>query len=234
MIHNVVFNRLYVKPYWYIMNLKISIGTKIRELRESKGYSQTRLGMLAFGYKEGEENAAQTKITKIENGRQNVTIEELISLSNVLHFSITDMIDGAMPVPALRPRLIPVISWVHAGQFAEPQDSWPVGVFDENDPVYSYGKAGPHAFCLRVEGDSMAPRFLPGDIITVDPEVKYDNGCPCVVWMNGEVTFRLVWETETEIRLQPLNDRYPDVIIRKNSRTDFRVIGKVVGMNPNI
>jgi SOS-response transcriptional repressor LexA len=217
------------------MNLKISIGTKIRELRESKGYSQTRLGMLAFGYKKGEENAAQTKITKIENGKQNVTIEELISLSNVLDFSIIDFIDGAIPAPIRQPRPIPVISWVHAGHFADAQDTMPFNVSGEIDPAYLYNsKAGPHAFGLRVEDDSMSPRFLQGDIIIVDPETQRDNGSPCVVWMNGEVTFRLVWETETETRLQPLNDRYPDVIIRKNSRTDYRFIGMVVDMRPKM
>ena len=47
-------------------------------------------------------------------------------------------------------------------------------------------------------------------------------------------TWERFLETETEIRLQPLNDRYPDAIIRKDSRADFRVIGKVVDMRPNL
>jgi len=48
------------------------------------------------------------------------------------------------------------------------------------------------------------------------------------------VTFKLFWETETEIRLQPLNDRYPDTIIRKDSRADFKVIGKVIDLQAKL
>jgi SOS-response transcriptional repressor LexA len=140
----------------------------------------------------------------------------------------------SVDLPTLIPRPIPVISWVHAGQFAEPQDSWPVGVSGESEPVYCYRKVGPLSFGLRVKGDSMAPRYLEGDIIIIDPDIKCDNGNPCVVCLNGEVTFKRFWETETEIRLQPINDRYPDAIIRKDSRADFRVIGKVVDMKPNL
>lgn len=137
-----------------------------------------------------------------------------------------------MDPPARLPRPIPVISWVNAGAFADSPDNWPAGVSGEGDPVFSFRKLGPHAFGLRVEGDSMAPRYLPGDTLIIDPEVRCDNGSPCVVCLNGEVTFKLFWESETEIRLQPLNDRYPDTIIRKDSRAEFRVIGKVVDMVP--
>jgi SOS-response transcriptional repressor LexA len=123
---------------------------------------------------------------------------------------------------------------VQAGAFSEAVDMHAAGVSGEGEPVHSTKTAGPHAFALRVEGDSMAPRYLPGDIIVVDPEMKCDNGTPCVVWLNGEVTFKLLWETEKEIRLQPLNDRYPDQIIRKESHVDFRVVGKVVDLIPKM
>ena len=130
--------------------------------------------------------------------------------------------------PVLQPRPIPVISWVHAGQFAEAADHWPVGVSSEGDPVFSYVKVGPHTFGLRVEGDSMFPRFMPGDIAIVDPEQRCDNGSPCVVWVNGEVSLKLFWDKETEIVLKSMNDKYPEIIIKKDSKVDFRVIGKVV------
>lgn len=127
---------------------------------------------------------------------------------------------------------IPVISWVKAGEFAEAADMWPVGISGEGEPVFSKVKVGDRAFALRVEGDSMWPRFHPGDIIIVDPEIHCENGQPCVVFLNGEVSFKYLKMDEDEIKLVPGNDKYPTVVINKSSRVDFHVIGRVVDMVP--
>jgi SOS-response transcriptional repressor LexA len=140
----------------------------------------------------------------------------------------------SLDVPALQPRPIPVISWVQAGQFADAEDHWPVGVSSEGDPVFSYRKVGTHAFGLRVVGDSMAPRYLPGDTIIVDPELKCDNGSPCVVVLNGEAVFKFFRDTADAIILEPMNPRHPDIIIRKDRSVDFRVVGKVVDLIPKM
>jgi phage repressor protein C with HTH and peptisase S24 domain len=42
------------------------------------------------------------------------------------------------------------------------------------------------------------------------------------------VQLRLFWDKETEIVLKSLNDKYPEIVIKKDSKVDFRVIGKVV------
>lgn len=136
--------------------------------------------------------------------------------------------------PARLPRPIPVISWVQAGALAEAVDLHDVGESGEGDPVFSTRIHGPHAFGLRVEGDSMAPRFLPGDVIIVDPEISCENGCPCVVILNGEATFKMFYETVEAIRLEPMNNKYPEITIRKDREVDFRVVGKVVDLIPKM
>ena len=70
----------------------------------------------------------------------------------------------------------------------------------------------------------MMPRFMPGDIAIVDPHVGFENGSACVIWVNGEVSLKLVWDREEEVLLRPMNDKYPEMIIRKDSKVDFRVI----------
>jgi len=130
----------------------------------------------------------------------------------------------------LQKKPIPVISWVHAGAFAECVDAWPPGVSGIEDPVFTTVKTGPNAFGLKVKGDSMTPMLLPGDIAIVDPAIRCDNGSPCVVWVNGEVSIKLFYDGEKEIRLVPANDMQPPTVIPKDSRVDFRVIGKVVAM----
>jgi len=136
--------------------------------------------------------------------------------------------------PVRLPRPIPVISWVQAGLFVEAIDLYSAGVSGEREPVHSTKAVGLHAFALRVEGDSMAPRYLPGDIIVVDPGIMCDNNAPCVVVLNGEATFKLFKESDDAVILHPMNNKYPEIVIRKDSQVDFRVVGKVVDLIPKM
>ena len=52
--------------------------------------------------------------------------------------------------------------------------------------------------------------------------------------LNSEVTFKLFCENDLEIKLVSLNEQYPDIIIRKDSKVDFKVIGKVVDIIPKL
>lgn len=139
-----------------------------------------------------------------------------------------------LDLPVRLPRPIPVISWVQAGSFADVVDLHDVGESGEGDQVHSIKKTGPNAFALRVEGESMMPRYMPGDIIVIDPAVRCDNGCPCVVVLNGEATFKIFRETDEAVILEPTNDKYPEIIVRKDRAVDFRVVGKVVDLIPKL
>jgi len=137
-------------------------------------------------------------------------------------------------LPTFPSHPIPVISWVAAGKFYETIDIWPPGISGEGEPVYSRKRVSKNTFALRVKGDSMAPRFHDGDIIIVDPSLRCDTGCFCVVKINEEVTFKKFYENETEIRIISLNEKYPEMVIKKGSPVAFKVIGKVVDMIPKL
>jgi SOS-response transcriptional repressor LexA len=132
--------------------------------------------------------------------------------------------------PNTQSQPVPVISWVHAREFAECDHSRPLGVSGIEESVFPYLRTGENTFGLRLQSDSMFPRFMPGDIAIVDPSVPCNNGSPCVVSVNGEVQLRLIWDNDTEILLKPMNNKYPDIIIKKDSTVDFKVIGKVVDL----
>lgn len=72
------------------------------------------------------------------------------------------------PVPVAIPtRTVPVISKAQAGTEGFWEDAYPVGegmdrVSCPDDII------DPAAFAFRVEGDSMAPRYLPGEVVIVD------------------------------------------------------------------
>jgi len=171
-------------------------------------------------------------VNSLKSGIRGIGTKSTEKLAKALGVEVIELYKTGIPDVFSRP--IPVISWVHAGAFSEPADLWPVGISGEGESVFSRRKVGPHAFGLRIEGDSMAPRYLPGDIVIIDPERRCDNGSACVVWINGDVSLKLFYEDENEVRLVPLNETHEISTIPKGRKVDFRVIGKVVDMIPRL
>jgi len=115
---------------------------------------------------------------------------------------------------------VPIINRVAAGYPAEFTDlDYPVGVADEyiGRPP---GLDDPSAFAVRVVGDSMEPRYHEGDIVLVSPGAPIRSGDDCYVRFTPEcpdaqgATFkRAYFDNETEVRLQPRNERYPPTVV---------------------
>jgi SOS-response transcriptional repressor LexA len=126
---------------------------------------------------------------------------------------------------------IPLISWVRAGQFCEVADLFHPGDADEWLPCSR--KYGPHAYALRVEGDSMVSpypgtrSYPPGFIIYVDPDRAVTNGCRVIAKLpeSNEATFKIYSEDGGKRFLKPLNPQYPII-----EMTDGMIVcGVVVG-----
>lgn len=103
---------------------------------------------------------------------------------------------------------VPLVSSVAAGMFTEATDLMPAGFADEwvscSVPVKD------HTFALRVEGDSMEPRFAEGMILIVEPDMSPQPG-DFVIAKNGdnEATFKQLVRDGGDSYLKPLNPRYP-------------------------
>lgn len=115
---------------------------------------------------------------------------------------------------------VPLISWVQAGQWKEIMDIYQPG--DGEEMVMVTGRVGPHAFALRVVGDSMYDQntgrgFPPGALVVVDPDTEAHNGSYVVVRLDDaqEATFKQLVIDGGKQYLKPLNPRYP--IIEVNS-----------------
>lgn len=110
--------------------------------------------------------------------------------------------------PDLRKKA-PLISWVQAGQWSEIEDNLKPG--EAEDWVQTTASTGPHAYALRVRGDSMEPEFRDGDVIVVDPEQRARNGSYVVVRLEAdqEATFKQFVVDGPRRYLKPLNSRYP-------------------------
>jgi len=106
---------------------------------------------------------------------------------------------------------IPVINKVVAGYPAYFTDmDYPPGIAE--DYVRCPDVHDPQAFGARVVGDSMEPLYHEGDIVIFTPNVPARPGDDCFVRFaeDGGCTFkRFYQDAEGQIRLQPLNSRYP-------------------------
>ena len=112
-------------------------------------------------------------------------------------------------------KLVPVINNVTAGYPVDYDDlGYPPGAAD--DYVRCPDLHDPHAFAVRVVGDSMEPKYNQGDIIIFSPDRDVNSGDDCFVRMTDphETTFKQVFfENSESIRLQPRNHKYPPMIM---------------------
>ncbi len=90
----------------------------------------------------------------------------------------------------------------------------------------------PDAFALRVDGDSMAPDILPGDVVVLSPSVPAIEGRAAVVQLAGQigVTCKLYRALAGSVHLVPLNGSYEIAAIDANEvEWALQVIARVRG-----
>lgn len=86
-------------------------------------------------------------------------------------------------------------------------------------------------FGLKIQGDSMFPEYLNGDIIILEKCQDCESGQDCVVMVNGnDGTFKRVFKNESGIILQPLNSQYSPMIYTNEQieKLPVKIIGRVV------
>ena len=81
-----------------------------------------------------------------------------------------------------------------------------------------HGCAELEPYALRVLGDSMAPEFLEGHVVIVDPGMPLAHGAYVVIDYQGETTFRQYWVEGGRKFLKAVNEAYPVVEITESYR----------------
>ena len=126
--------------------------------------------------------------------------------------------------------MIPVISWVQAGEFCE---SNILAIHDVTEWLPCPAKSSDKAFGLRVKGDSMTSahrgeRSYPeGIVIYVDPEAPLSSGRRVIARssLSDEATFKTYMEDGGRKYLVPINSQYPTVEIKG----DIHICGVIIG-----
>lgn len=132
--------------------------------------------------------------------------------------------------------VLPVLSWVQAGQPHTPEQGYSRDEAEESLPFI--GKASRDAFLLRVRGRSMEsadgsePTFPDGCLIVVEPHLKPVHGDGVIYRLPGrdEVTFKMLSLEGTSVWLRPINrdPEYASYLVGPESIFCGTVIGKQV------
>ncbi|KJZ09592.1 repressor [Marinomonas sp. S3726] len=184
-------------------------------------------------------NISQVMIHKLLSGKSNTTTK-ILDLAKALQCDPDWLKNGiassakaetnsnVSPAPApVITKMVPVISYVQAGEWTEAHDLLEIGDADWEPAPASLG---PHAFWLKVVGDSMTSlnglSIPEGHLILVDPDVPAENGSLVVAKLDAtdEVTFKKLIIDAGQKYLKPLNPNYKMVDIN----SECQIVGVVL------
>ena len=117
------------------------------------------------------------------------------------------------PAILATPRLIPVAGRVQAGSDGLLHiDDFPI----ESPEGYMFWYTScVEAYALRVRGESMSPRYLPGEYVGVDPCADVLPSDEVIVLLNDgrRMMKRLLWVRDDQACFESVNKDYPNIVV---------------------
>lgn len=204
----------------------MSIGTRIKKLREELGLSQDELA-IKMGYK------SRSSINKIENGTNDIPQSKVVAFAKALNTTVAYLMDWQeetesekLPnnlIPINKVRYIPVLGRIACGEplFADENVIDRI-VLPENVSA---------DFALLCKGDSMInAKIHDGDTVYICKQPIVENGEIAAVLINDEATLKKVYISDTYIKLVPANDNYEPFVYHKEEMNDVKILGKAVAV----
>lgn len=121
---------------------------------------------------------------------------------------------------------VPVIDLVAAGNWTETCDPYPVGEAENWEECPA--KHGENTFAVRINGESMMPKFEHGEIIFCDPSQQPENKDFVIAKLTDEnqATFKQLILEGGNMMLKALNPNWPNQYIPING--NCQIVGKVI------
>ena len=171
---------------------------RIKELRNEQNIKQAELASVV--------KVSQAALSGYETGKYEADIETYKRIADYFSVSL-DYLLGKETLPSNAIK-IPVLGSVPAGIPLEAIED----IIDWEEIPQSLASGGKEYFALQVEGDSMYPDYLPGDIVIVQKTPICSSGDDCVVYVNGyDATLKQVKldEKHGTLTIVPKNPSYP-------------------------
>ncbi|WP_247929394.1 XRE family transcriptional regulator [Streptococcus intermedius] len=237
--------------------LAIFIGSKIKEQRKLKGWTQLELGQrIGLG---------KNAISNYEKGFRSPKKNTMFDLANAFNIPIDDLfppihspsisLDTSDTARAIsdtvekleEPRRVIVLDTAkmqldeqNRAQNDVHEELTEYHVFeklaagngynymeDRNYDVVFFNKDIDHDFASWVYGDSMEPKFLDGSVALIKDTGFDYDGAIYAVDWDGQSYIKKVYKEKDGLRLVSINDKYDDKFAKWEEEP--RIIGKVVG-----
>lgn len=169
---------------------------------------------------------AQTTLSDWKNGRIKCSMNVALKLSEYFGVPLELFTEKgpSLPEPTTdRSHWVPVLGRVAAGIPAEMVED--ILGYEEIDD--SIGEA----FALRINGDSMAPSLMKGDVVIVKRQEDVESGDVAIVAVNGEdATCKRIVKSNDGVMLVPINPEYPPIFYSNDEilSAPITILGKVV------
>lgn len=185
------------------MDINKYIGNKIRNLREQRNLTQEEIAEYL--------NTTPQTISRYEIGDRKTNQDILFKLAEYFKVSINDFFpplsfDNASiaDISSDNTIQIPVLGSIKAGTPIEAQED----ILEYVDIPTEWTKGGKLYYGLKINGDSMYPKYNENDIVIFEHIEDFVSAQKkdCAVMVNGfDATFKNVTITENGITLVPLN-----------------------------
>lgn len=187
---------------------------KGRQLTVAKMFGVSQKG--ASKWLEGQAYPDLQKIAVIAN-RLNVNIEWLTYGTGLINTQL-------IPAPGrLGWKKIPLISWKQAAYLNKYQ------VSSDTEWTWTDIDSGPRTFALMVEDNSMEPRFEPGCIITVDPDLEPSHRRIVIVkWLKTDTVTCVQYLVDGQhIYLKPHNPNFV-ITLFDEKNPQVKIVGTAI------
>jgi len=195
---------------------------RLKELRKQKDLTQTE-----FAKQIG---AGQSTVANWENGVRDIDSDKLSMLADYFDVTVDCLLGRSNNTAGSRGVRVPVLGRIPAGIPIEAIED----VLDYEEIPAHWTAGGKEYFALKIQGDSMFPKYLEGDIVIFRQSPDCDSGAECAVIINGDdATFKKVLKQTNGIVLQPLNTAEFEPAFYSNEDVE-RLPVKVIGIAEEI
>ena len=211
----------------------MSIGELIKQYREKMGLSQrefaNKCGISNVSISQYEKNGINPKTGKPFK----IEFVTYLKLAQAMEMDIDEMFEilgdnalvgmvpnNVIPISDMTLKQVPVIGKVAAGE--------PIYAEETHEAVITApGKAD---YALEIEGESMVPTYLPGDIIYIrkQPDIDY-QGQVAVVLLDDEATVKHVYKQQDGLLLISDNPAYAPMNKLYADYDTMQILGTVCG-----
>ena len=167
-----------------------------------------------------------SSLTDWINGNTYPRIDKIQRMADYFHIEKSDLVEPRNSNKKSESVRIPVIGRIAAGIPLEMIED----VVDWEEIDSETAKLGP-IFALKVEGHSMEPRILDGDVVIIHQQEDAENGDVVIASVNGDdATCKRLRKFKDGIELVPNNPAYAPMFFSNQEIVSkpVRIIGKVI------